>query len=61
MYAYGQGLLLVTHRVGLAKQADRIMILKQGSIAGEGAHEELALGANEYAEAYQQIIQETIK
>ncbi|WP_137402563.1 ATP-binding cassette domain-containing protein [Echinicola rosea] len=61
MYGQGMGVMLVTHRVGLAKQADRILILKQGSITGEGAHEALVLGNNEYAEAYQQIISETIK
>ncbi|WP_245553482.1 hypothetical protein [Echinicola vietnamensis] len=61
MYGHGMGVVLVTHWVGLAKQADRILILKQGSITGEGAHEALVRGNNEYAKAYQQIISETIK
>jgi len=39
---------LVTYRVSALKEADRILILENGSISHEGRHEELILGDNLY-------------
>lgn len=47
------GIILITHRIGLAKQTDRILILNSGTISDSGTHEELATGKNDYARAFQ--------
>lgn len=52
---YNVGIVMITHRVGLAKQGDRILILNNGSITDSGSHEELATGQNEYARAFQSL------
>lgn len=49
------GIVLVTHRIGLARQAGRIVGLNGGRIAYEGSHEELTAGQNEYARAFEYL------
>lgn len=49
------GIILITHRIGLARQTDRILVLKDGRIAHKGRHEELVLGQNEYARAFEHL------
>lgn len=49
------GIILITHRIGLARQADRILGLNEGRVAYMGSHEELVLGRNEYAKAFEHL------
>ena len=46
------GLLLITHRISLAKQTDKIYILQNGSIHDSGTHEKLISDDNYYAKGY---------
>ncbi|WP_209329206.1 peptidase domain-containing ABC transporter [Lunatimonas salinarum] len=48
------GLMLVTHRLGLARQCDRIVVLEEGRVAAQGSHAALIDGDNLYAKAYQE-------
>lgn len=50
------GLLLVTHRISLAKQTDKIYILQNGSIHDSGTHENLIANDNYYARGYRLIM-----
>jgi ATP-binding cassette subfamily B protein len=45
----GRTVLLISHRLGAAKLADRIIVLHDGEIAEEGTHAELAAGKGYYA------------
>lgn len=53
------GIILITHRIGLARQTDRILVLNDGRIAYEGSHEELVEGQNEYARAFEHLTLKT--
>lgn len=44
--------ILVTHRIGAAKLADRIITMKNGRIVETGTHEELLKKQGEYANLY---------
>ena len=50
------GILLVTHRLGLARQTDKIYILSQGKIACSGTHEQLTKTDNDYSKGYSLLI-----
>lgn len=43
---------LATHRLGLAKKADLIVVLEKGKLIDLGTHEELLVRCNEYQELY---------
>ncbi len=46
--------ILVTHRVGLLRRAERIIFFDHGRIAGDGSHEELLATVPAYALAYEE-------
>jgi len=50
--ARGKTAVIVTHRMGSAKIAGRIIVMKGGAIVETGSHEELAAGGGIYAEMY---------
>ena len=45
----GRTALLISHRLGSARMADRILVLRQGRIVEEGRHDELLAAAGVYA------------
>jgi ATP-binding cassette subfamily B protein len=45
--------IIVTHRLGSAQIADRIIVLGAGNIIEIGTHEELIKASNHYAKMYQ--------
>lgn len=45
----GKTTILVTHRLGSVKMADRIFVFKKGQLVEEGTHQNLLLQAGEYA------------
>jgi ATP-binding cassette subfamily B protein len=47
----GRTTLLITHRISQIRWADRILVLRQGELVGQGSHEELLATS----EAYQRI------
>lgn len=50
--AKGNTAIIVTHRLGSAKIADRIVVMDKGAIAEIGTHEELIENMGKYAEMY---------
>ena len=48
----GKTCLVIAHRLGTIRQADKIMVLKGGKIAEQGTHDELLERGGEYAELY---------
>jgi ABC-type multidrug transport system fused ATPase/permease subunit len=50
--AAGKTALLISHRMGLCKLVDRIIVLKGGAVAETGTHTELLARGGEYARLY---------
>jgi ATP-binding cassette subfamily B protein len=44
--------VIVTHRLGSARIADRIVVLDKGKIAGIGTHDELIRAGGKYAQMF---------
>lgn len=45
--------LLISHRLGSARLADRVVFLKDGKISEEGSHDQLVRAGREYAELFE--------
>ena len=48
----GKTAIIVTHRLGSVRLADRILVMKQGRLVEQGAHAELMAAGGEYARLY---------
>lgn len=44
--------IIVTHRLGSVKLADRILVMKQGKLVEQGTHAELLANKGEYSRLY---------
>lgn len=54
--------ILISHRISTLKNADRIIVLKEGSIAEEGSHDALVETNGIYADLYyKQLLEEELK
>ena len=51
--AEGKTALIISHRVGLCKLVDRIIVMKDGAIAEDGTHAVLLAAGGEYARLYE--------
>lgn len=49
----GKTAILVTHRLGSARVADRIVVLEKGEIVAIGTHAELIKAGGKYQEMYE--------
>lgn len=52
----GRTIVLVSHRIGFAKLADRIVVLKDGKIVEDGSHAELMGSHGEYKRLYDEQV-----
>lgn len=50
----GKTAILVSHRIGFARLADRIIMMEKGRICEEGTHEELLAGNGSYAAIFRE-------
>lgn len=58
----GRTTILISHRISTLKNADRIIVLKEGTIAEEGNHEELIKKEGIYADIYlKQLLEDELK
>jgi ATP-binding cassette, subfamily B, bacterial len=51
-HAHGRTVLIITHRLASARDADRIYVLHQGRVIEQGGHRELMDRGGQYAELY---------
>ena len=51
--AEGKCAIIITHRLGSAKLADRIVVMEKGEIVGEGTHDELIARPGKYADMWE--------
>jgi ATP-binding cassette subfamily B protein len=49
----GRTLVIVAHRLATIRDADRILVLKEGSVVEQGTHASLLQAGGEYARLYQ--------
>ena len=52
--AEGKTAFIVTHRIGSAQLADRILVFDKGKIVEQGTHEELIKSGGKYAFLYRE-------
>jgi ATP-binding cassette subfamily B protein len=52
--ARGKSVIMISHRLGSARLADRIIVLQHGRIALEGSHDELLQGNNLYSRMWEE-------
>ena len=50
--AKGKCAVIITHRLGSAKLADRIVVMEKGRVVGEGTHDELIAVPGKYADMW---------
>jgi ATP-binding cassette subfamily B protein len=59
--ARGRTMILVSHRISTVKNADQIIVLKNGSIVERGSHKELMGLQGAYADLYRkQLLEEEL-
>ncbi len=51
--SHGKSVILISHRLGCARLADRVVFLDAGRIVEEGTHDELLARGGRYAEMYE--------
>lgn len=51
--AEGRTCVIITHRLGLAKIADRVIVLKEGKVVENGSHQELLERGGEYSRMWE--------
>ena len=54
----GKTTIIVSHRISSAKNADNIVVLKDGVITQQGSHKELIIKEGYYKELYQNQLQD---
>jgi len=52
--AQGKSVLFISHRLGSARLADRIVVLKNGSIIEEGSHDDLLAAGKQYSRMWEE-------
>lgn len=49
----GKTSIIITHRLGICKSVDKIVVFKDGRVSGIGAHDELLIKSSYYKEMYE--------